>query len=155
LGDQHLLDVGQERRAVHGPVEHHGRGQAGQSQAGGECRGLPMAVRHARPATLSPAGTTSQAGHLRTGSGLVNEDQPLRIEVDLTVEPGAPSREDVRTLLLRGVRRLFLYVIPRLAKKCQTVDGAARTPCSSASRPAISWRAMSLLATTRSRMNAS
>ena len=37
-----------------------------------------------------------------------------------------------------GVCGLFLNVMARFLKKCQTVEGAARTPCSPASRSAIS-----------------
>jgi len=42
--------------------------------------------------------------------GLVDEDQPVRIEIELAVEPVLAFREDVRALLLAGVRGLFLRV---------------------------------------------
>jgi len=39
--------------------------------------------------------------------GLVDEDQPVRIEIELAVEPVLAFREDVRALLLAGVRGLY------------------------------------------------
>jgi hypothetical protein len=45
--------------------------------------------------------------------------QPLRIELDLPVEPGL----DTRTLLLHRVPRLFSCVRPRFDKKYQIVLG--------------------------------
>lgn len=38
---------------VHGAVEQHGRGHAGQAEGAGENRGLPVSVRHRQPATPS------------------------------------------------------------------------------------------------------
>ncbi|ARM14817.1 hypothetical protein Bra5_PB00065 (plasmid) [Rhizobium phaseoli Brasil 5] len=43
----------------------------------------------------------------------VDEDQFLRIEVQLTIEPGAPALQDVRSVLLQCVCGLFLKVHPR------------------------------------------
>lgn len=51
----------------------------------------------------------------------VDEHQPLGIEVDLAVEPGLPSLQDVGAVLLRGVGGLFLRVIPWRAKKRRIV----------------------------------
>ena len=47
LGDEHLLDVGLEGVAVDRAVEHQGRDNAVEAQAGDEGRGLPVAVRNA------------------------------------------------------------------------------------------------------------
>ena len=46
--------------------------------------------------------------------------------------------EDIRPLLLAGMRRLFLNVMPRLSRNPQTVEGTALTPCSAISLSAIS-----------------
>ncbi|ARM91195.1 hypothetical protein RHEC894_PC00161 (plasmid) [Rhizobium sp. CIAT894] len=43
----------------------------------------------------------------------VDEDQFLRIEIQLAVEPGAPALQDVRSVLLQCVCGLFLKVHPR------------------------------------------
>ena len=49
----------------------------------------------------SPRRSAAQPRHLGGGAGLVDEDQALRIEVQLAVEPCTTPRKDVGTLLLR------------------------------------------------------
>jgi hypothetical protein len=66
-----------------------------------------MTVRHGRAATLSPFGAASEPRHLRRRTGLVDEDQALRIEIRLRVEPGPAPRGDVGPFLLAGVRGFF------------------------------------------------
>lgn len=48
---------------------------------------------------------------------LVDEDQPLRIEIGLSVEPGAAPSQNIRAVLLARVRGLFFRVIPWRRKK--------------------------------------
>jgi hypothetical protein len=43
--------------------------------------------------------------------GLVDEDEPLRVEVRLGLEPGLAPLQDVGAILFAGVRGLFLRVI--------------------------------------------
>ena len=105
--DENLLDVSQEGRAVHRAIEQHGRGETGEPEARGEGRGFPMPVRDGRAAALAALGTPAQARHLRGGARLVDEDQPIRIEVGLAREPGEATRGDVRTFLLGSVRGFF------------------------------------------------
>ena len=94
--------------------------------------------------TGAPAALATQCAparsrhHLGGRAGLVDEHQPVGIEIELTVEPEPPGNQHVFAFLLCGVCGLFLNVMARFLKKCQTVEGAARTPCSSASRSAIS-----------------
>ena len=66
-----------------------------------------MAVRHGRPAALSPGCPTVAPGHLGRGAGLVDEDEAFRLQLGLYLEPGQPPLPDVRPLLLGGVRRFF------------------------------------------------
>jgi hypothetical protein len=66
-----------------------------------------MAVWNGRPASLTTRRSPSQPGHLRGSCGLVDEDQFLRIEIELAVEPGYATAKDVRALLFGGMRRLF------------------------------------------------
>ena len=51
------------------------------------------------------------ARHVGLGPRLIDEDQALRIEVGLAVKPGAAPAQDVRTVLLAGVGRLFFRVM--------------------------------------------
>lgn len=67
-----------------------------------------MAMRDAGPATLAPAASPAQAGHLGRGAGLVQKDQPRWVQVGLKREPGFPPGSYVGALLLAGMRRLFL-----------------------------------------------
>ena len=53
---QHLLHIGQEGRAVHGAVEHSGRGHAVQPKRTDEGGGLPMTMRHRGTAPLAAPG---------------------------------------------------------------------------------------------------
>ena len=66
-----------------------------------------MAVGNGGPAALAALGSAPQAGHLGRGAGLVDEDEPLGIEIGLGVEPGLAAKGDIRPLLLGGVRGFF------------------------------------------------
>lgn len=94
-----LLCIGQEGSAVHRAVEEHRRGHTIQSQAGCESCGLPMAVRNSRHASFATFGPPAQPCHLGGSRGLINEDQPLGIEIKLTVEPGPAAAQDIGALL--------------------------------------------------------
>lgn len=97
-----------------------------------------MAVRDGRPASLATWRSSAQAGHLGGSPGLVNEHKPPGIEVELSLEPGFAGSPYVVALLLAGMCRLFLNVMLRLSKKCQTVALHTDTSRSKASRSAIS-----------------
>ena len=64
-------------------------------------------MRNGGPAAVPPRRPVAQTGHLGVGAGLIDEDQLLRIEVWLGVEPGLTRLPYVRAVLLAGVRRLF------------------------------------------------
>ena len=114
-----------------------------------------MAMGYGGPAPFAFARPSPQPRHLRRRAGLVDEDQPFRSEPCLAFEPEPAPCEHVRALLLRCMASLFLCVSPRLAKKCQTVDGHTRTPCDAASFSPISASVISLVCATRSRIKAS
>lgn len=135
---EHLLDIGPKGETMHRAVEQHGRDNATEPQTGGEGRGLPVTVGKRRPAALALWRPAALPGHLGIRSGLVDEDQPVRIEVNLAVEPGPPPGEDVRALLFRCMACLFLCVSPRLEKKYQIVAAQVFKPRSVASLSAIS-----------------
>lgn len=73
-----------------------------------------MAMGNGRPASLAAWRMAAQAGHLPGCRGLVDEDQPLGVEVELAVEPspcGGAGHRDAAAL-----RRApsFLNVMPHL-----------------------------------------
>ena len=66
-----------------------------------------MAVGNGGAAAHPPLGAAPQAGHLGRGAGLVDEDEFLGIEIGLGVKPGLAAKDDIRPLLLGGVRGFF------------------------------------------------
>jgi hypothetical protein len=50
-------------------------------------------------------------------STLIDENEALGIEIELTVEPALPLPQDVGAVLLDSTASLFLRVMPRRAKK--------------------------------------
>jgi hypothetical protein len=81
------------------------------------------------------------ARHVGRGPCFIDEDQALGIEVELPIEPGFAPLRDVGTILLRGVRRLFLRVMALRTKKRWIVPKPKVRPC------ALSvWRTYSMVA---------
>lgn len=116
LGCEDLLRIGEEGRTIHRTIEQHWRRHAAQPQAGREGGGLPMAVRNGCPASFAPQAASAQPRHLCGCRGLIDEDQPLGVEIELAIEPGSAAAQDVGALLFGGVLRLFLNVMPRRSR---------------------------------------
>jgi hypothetical protein len=68
--------------------------------------------------------------HVGGCPGLVDEDQPLGVEIKLALEPCLPPLQDVGPILLRRVTGLFLRVIPWRSKNRHSVAMLTLTPCS-------------------------
>ena len=66
-----------------------------------------MAVWDARAQALALRHPAAQARHFGVQPGLVNEDQPLRVQVRLGVEPGLARRGNVRAVLLAAMGGLL------------------------------------------------
>jgi hypothetical protein len=66
-----------------------------------------MAVRHADPRPFTPPAAAMAAGRVGRCPGLVDEDEAFGVEIGLAVEPVPPALQDVRAVLLGGVRGLF------------------------------------------------
>ncbi len=66
-----------------------------------------MTVGDGGSTALAALGSAPQAGHLGRGAGLVDEDQLLGIKIGLGVAPGMAASDDIRPLLLGGVRGFF------------------------------------------------
>ncbi len=84
---QNLFDVGQEGITIHPPLQQHRRGQPVDAQASDKSRGHPMAMRDARHASLTFRCASAQPRYLGGGTGLIDEDKPRRIQVELLLEP--------------------------------------------------------------------
>ena len=92
-------DTGAAGGTVQRPVEDHRCGQPGVPEGPGDCRRLPMAVRHRCPAVRSLCCPAVTSGPLGRSSGLVDDDEALGRRRRLGHEPGQPSLPDVRSLL--------------------------------------------------------
>src|ERR1700677_431810 len=84
--NKRLFDIGEKGLAVHRAVEDHGRSDAVVTP-GGEGGGFPMAVGHGGAASLASGRTTVEARHLGVRSGLVDEHDARRIELELPFGP--------------------------------------------------------------------
>ena len=56
---------------------------------------------------MTAARATAAARHFGRSASLVDEDQLVRFEIRLGVEPGPPTPQHVRPLLLAGVGGFF------------------------------------------------
>ena len=68
---------------------------------------LPVAMGHRRPTALTARRPAIAPGHLGRGPGLVDEDELLGVETGLGVDPELAAGNDIRPLLLGGVRGFF------------------------------------------------
>ena len=128
FGRKDLAYISAESIAIHRAIEHKRRHEAADPQPSREGRRLPMAVRNRGKTTLSFRSPPAEACHLGGGRGLVDEDQPFRIKIELPLEPLLASSLNVAALLLGGMRRLFLNVMRRRLKKRHSVPIPALTP---------------------------
>jgi len=90
-----------------------------------------MAVRN-RGAQAFPFGSaTVSSRHIRGGPGLVDENELLRIEIELGFEPRPTALQDIWPILLGRVRGLFLSVTPLRAKKRESAEMLNEWPAAS------------------------
>jgi hypothetical protein len=75
-----------------------------------------------------------KAGHIRLGPGLVDEDEPRRINVLLILAPSVPVALHVGTVLFAGDERLFLSVKPMRRRNRLINDVSALTARSPSNR---------------------
>ena len=101
-----------------------------------------MALRNAGPQPFASWSPSAQARHVGRRSRLVDEDEPLWVEVELALEPGLAPLQNIRPILLRRMGGLFLTVRPQRSRKVQIVPIEADMPCWRR-RSCISARVMS------------
>ncbi len=115
--NEELFDVGQKALAVDGSVEQARRLDAVVAQSGEERRRLPVAVRDLGDEPSAALRPAVEAGHVGLGPGLVDEDEPRRIDAPLMASPAQSMALHVRAVLLARDEGLFLSVTPRRRKK--------------------------------------
>src|SRR6185437_2717082 len=111
FGDEDLFDIGLEGITIDRTIEHPGLDDAARGQSGDAGCCFPMAVRNAGPQTFATPATAMSSRHVGRCPGLVNEDEPIPIELVLALTPGLALRQDIRAILLCGMGGLFLRVI--------------------------------------------
>ena len=105
---ERLFDPREECVTIHGTVQYERRNEAIRPQACRKGRGFPMPMWNRGAAALASWGTTVKPRHLGVGSGLVDEDKVVWIEIELPVEPFLAGLVYIAASLFGGVRRLFL-----------------------------------------------
>jgi hypothetical protein len=104
---EHLLDIGEELRAVDGTVEDTGSGQAIVPQRGQKSCRLPMTERRAGDQSLASFTPPVTGCHVGRGPGLVDKYKPSRIKAFLHLMPSGAGGLDVRAFLLGGMQGFF------------------------------------------------
>ena len=96
-----------------------------------------MAMWYGGTASFATRRPATQADHLGGSPGFIDEDKSPRVEVELPLEPGLAGYPHIVALLFARMYCLFLNVMPRLSKKCQTVALQTESRNSDASCSAI------------------
>jgi hypothetical protein len=91
-------------------------------------------VRDRGAQALALGRATAYSRHIGRHPGLVDEDKPFRVEVELSFEPIFAPFGDVGAGLLARVRGLFLKVSPQRARYSHSVERETVTLRSPASR---------------------
>lgn len=107
---QDLLHIDFESAAVDRSVQDHRRHHATRTQPCDKCRCFAMPVREAHTQPLAFRTSSVRARHVGRSPGFINEDQSLRIEIELRLEPATAALQHVWTILLYSVANLFLRV---------------------------------------------
>ena len=104
------FDISLEDAPIHRRINDEWRGERATAQAGDEGLRLPMAERDLGKKPLAFGATAAQAGHLGGGSGLVEEDQPMRLKPHLRLanaDPFLARLFDVGPIVLAGSQSFF------------------------------------------------
>lgn len=104
---EQLLNIGTETLAVDRPVEDARRRQPVAAQRADEGQGAPVTVRRKTAQALAFRSPAAERGHVGLDPGLIDEDQPLRVETSLPRAPSPPPTGDVGAGLLKAEQRFF------------------------------------------------
>ena len=104
------LDIGLEDAPVHRGIDDEGRGEPVAAQAGDKGLGHPMSEGRLGAKPLALQAAAAQAGHFGGGSGLVEENEPMRLKPHPRLARGDPrlaSFFDVGPILFARQQRFF------------------------------------------------
>lgn len=104
---EQVLYISAEAFAVDRAVEDAGRRELVMAERAEECEGAPVTVRR-EAAQASPFGAPApQRGHVGLDPGLIDEDEPARIEPGLPGSPALAPTRDVGASLFEGEQCFF------------------------------------------------
>ena len=106
-GQEDLLDIGSKALAVDRPLKQPRCIDAVMAQGGQEGRGLPVAVRDLGDETLAAWRPSAQRRHVGLGPGLVDEDQALRLDFILILDPLRSPPRDVGSIAFASHHGFF------------------------------------------------
>src|SRR5829696_7716770 len=102
---ENTLDISAENLAIHWAINDHRGCEATDAQACGEDGRLPMAMRDGGSAAFPSRSSAVKAGHLGRGTSLIDEDELLRVEIELAIETASACGLHINAVLLRGMCR--------------------------------------------------
>jgi hypothetical protein len=106
-GDEDLLDIKTEQLAVDRTIDDPWCVDPVMPQGGKEGHRLPVAVGGFGLEPLSAQTPSAQRRHIGLGPGLIDEDEPPRIDPPLIGLPARPLAGDVRPVLLTWQNGFF------------------------------------------------
>jgi len=111
-GGQYLLDIDAEDFRVRRAFDGHAGSRTIHPHGPNDGGAVPVPVRSAAMDALAASSPPAQPGHIGLGAGLIQKDQPRRVERPLPSPPAPPRPDNVGPVLFAGAERLFLYVSP-------------------------------------------
>ena len=90
-----------------GSIHDHAGGRPIQPDRGDHRGGTPVTVRGERKQPGAVTGSAPQAGHIRLGTRLINENKSRGVKFRQITHPLLAPHSDVLTLLLAGMQRFF------------------------------------------------
>jgi hypothetical protein len=104
---QDLIEIGEERVAVHRSVEEAGRGQALHAQGRDEGAGLPMMVRRVIMDARAATAPTVAPEQVSRDAAFIKKHEPSGINRGGEASPVGSGHDDVGAILLGRAHRFF------------------------------------------------
>lgn len=114
---QNLLDISAKDVGVGRCIDRHAGRTPIQAQRAQHGRCLPMAGWRFGMQAMASQGASTQTRQIGFGAAFIQEDQPRWVETALASSPRPPRPGDLRSVLLAGPERLFLYVSPMSSRR--------------------------------------